>query len=239
MLPPQPVVAWAGERDATSYGPTVPKGDYPPQYQPLLPEQVIPGEDCLNLNVWTPDAPARGGLPVLVWIHGGSFMNGSGSVGAYDGTAFARDGVVCVTINYRLAAEGFLFLGRRHRQPRPARPGRGAAVGAGEHRRVRRRPGAGDRRRRVGRRDERDHAAVDAAGGGPVPPGHRAERGRGAHAHRGRGPDGHRLPSRGTGRAAGPGLDPGGPLDKLVRAASDLVVEVQTTPDPARWGSSR
>jgi para-nitrobenzyl esterase len=48
---------------------------------------------------------------VLVWIHGGSFMNGSGSVGAYDGTAFARDGVVCVTINYRLAAEGFLFLG--------------------------------------------------------------------------------------------------------------------------------
>ena len=70
---------------------------------------MIPGEDCLNLNVWTPDLGA-GGLPVLVWIHGGSFMNGSGSVGAYDGAAFARDGVVCVTINYRLAAEGFLFL---------------------------------------------------------------------------------------------------------------------------------
>jgi para-nitrobenzyl esterase len=43
---------------------------------------------------------------VLVWIHGGSFMNGSGSVPEYDGAAFARDGVVCVTINYRLAAEG-------------------------------------------------------------------------------------------------------------------------------------
>ena len=58
------------------------------------------------------DARARRGrLPVLVWIHGGSFMNGSGSAGAYDGTAFARDGVVCVTINYRLGAEGFLFLG--------------------------------------------------------------------------------------------------------------------------------
>jgi carboxylesterase type B len=68
----------------------------------------IPGEECLNLNVWTPDP--GGELPVLVWIHGGSFMNGSGSVGAYDGTAFARHGVVCVTINYRLAAEGFLFL---------------------------------------------------------------------------------------------------------------------------------
>src|SRR6478752_5604268 len=110
MLPPQPVPAWAGERDATSFGPTVPKGDYPPQYASLFPEVVIPGEDCLNLNVWTPDADA-GGLPVLVWIHGGSFMNGSGSVGAYDGAAFARDGVVCVTINYRLAAEGFLYLG--------------------------------------------------------------------------------------------------------------------------------
>jgi para-nitrobenzyl esterase len=47
---------------------------------------------------------------VFVWIHGGSFMNGSSSVGEYDGAAFARDGVVCVSINYRLAAEGFLFL---------------------------------------------------------------------------------------------------------------------------------
>ena len=46
---------------------------------------MISGDDCLNLNVWTPD-PGATGLPVLVWIHGGSFMNGSGSVGAYDGT---------------------------------------------------------------------------------------------------------------------------------------------------------
>ena len=74
-------------RDATAYGPTCPKGDYPPQYQPLLPEQVIPGDECLNLNVWTPDALGDGaGLPVLVWIHGGSFMNGSGSVLEYDGS---------------------------------------------------------------------------------------------------------------------------------------------------------
>jgi len=90
MRPPQPVPPWAGERDATAYGPTAPKGDYPPQYARLFPEEVIPGEDCLNLNVWTPD-PGASGLPVLVWIHGGSFMNGSGSVGAYDGTAFARE----------------------------------------------------------------------------------------------------------------------------------------------------
>ena len=108
MRPPQPVQPWDGERDATAYGPTAPKGDYPPQYARLFPEVLIPGEECLNLNVWTPDATAA--LPVLVWIHGGAFMNGSGSVGAYSGAAFARDGVVCVTINYRLAAEGFLLL---------------------------------------------------------------------------------------------------------------------------------
>ena len=61
------------------------KGDYPPQYTPLFPEVVIPGEDCLNLNVWTPDANATG-LPVLIWIHGGGFVNGSGSVGEYNGS---------------------------------------------------------------------------------------------------------------------------------------------------------
>ena len=109
MRAPQPVAPWDGEREATAFGPTVPKGDYPPPYVPLFPEVVIPGEECLNLNVWTPDLGAAG-LPVLVWIHGGSFMNGSSSVGEYDGAAFARDGVVCVSINYRLAAEGFLFL---------------------------------------------------------------------------------------------------------------------------------
>ena len=108
MRPPRSVPPWDGERDATAYGATVPKGDYPPQYTLLFPEVVIPGEDCLNLNVWTPD-PGATGLPVLVWIHGGSFMNGSGSLAEYSGAAFARDGVVCVTINYRLAAEGFLF----------------------------------------------------------------------------------------------------------------------------------
>src|SRR3984957_19314545 len=106
---PQPAAQWDGERAAGAFGPTAPKGDYPPQYAPLFPEVVIPGEDCLNLNVWTPD-PNAAGLPVLVWIHGGSFMNGSSSVAEYNGAAFARDGVVCVTINYRLAAEGFLFL---------------------------------------------------------------------------------------------------------------------------------
>lgn len=87
----------------------MPKSEYPAPVRPLLPEVTIPGDDCLNLNVWTPAAPAAG-LPVFVWIHGGSFTSGSAANGEYDGTAFARDGVFCVTLNYRLGAGGFLQL---------------------------------------------------------------------------------------------------------------------------------
>ena len=106
---PEPPERWDGVRSATEYGPTVPKPPYAPPYDVLLPEPQIPGEDCLNLNVWTPD-PGASGLPVFVWIHGGAFVNGSGAVPVYDGTAFARDGVVCVTINYRLGVDGFLHF---------------------------------------------------------------------------------------------------------------------------------
>lgn len=109
MRPPRPPVRWEGVRSATEYGPTCPKDIPGPQSTALLPEVVIPGEECLNLNVWTPD-PRGSGLPVLVWIHGGMFTIGSGSAPYYRGTSFARDGVVCVTINYRLGAEGFLYL---------------------------------------------------------------------------------------------------------------------------------
>jgi len=76
----------------------------------LIPEVDIPGEDCLNLNIWSPDL-GQARLPVMVWIHGGAFLNGSGSWPTCDGTRFARDGVVCVTINYRLGADCFLCLG--------------------------------------------------------------------------------------------------------------------------------
>jgi para-nitrobenzyl esterase len=68
------------------------------------------GDDCLNLNVWTPD-PGAAGLPVLVWIHGGAFYAGSGVDDVYDGSSFARDGIVCVTLNYRLGVQGFWHLG--------------------------------------------------------------------------------------------------------------------------------
>jgi para-nitrobenzyl esterase len=108
--PPRPVERWDGVREALSYGPTVPKPPYFPPFDVLLPEPAIPGDDCLNLNIWTPDV-GETGLPVMVWIHGGAFANGSGAIPQYDGSRFARDGVVCVTINYRLGADGFLYLG--------------------------------------------------------------------------------------------------------------------------------
>src|SRR5947209_5126799 len=108
--PPRPVELWDGVREALNYGPTAPKAPYVPPFDVLIPEVDIAGSDCLNLNIWSPDL-GQASLPVMVWIHGGAFANGSGSVPVYDGTRFARDGVVCVTINYRLGADGFLYLG--------------------------------------------------------------------------------------------------------------------------------
>ena len=108
--PPQPAEPWDGVRDALNYGATVTKPPYFPPFDVLLPEPAIAGEDSLNLNIWTPD-PGKAGLPVMVWIHGGAFANGTGAIPTYDGSRFARDGVVCVTINYRLGVDGFLFLG--------------------------------------------------------------------------------------------------------------------------------
>lgn len=112
LLPPQPVASWDGVRDALTYGPKAPQPPYPPQVAVLLPpELTAPGEDCLTLNIWTPDLETDR-LPVMVWIAGGMFeYHGTGASPWYDGSRFARDGVVCVTINYRVGAEGFLYLG--------------------------------------------------------------------------------------------------------------------------------
>ena len=106
---PAPPKPWKAIRDATTFGPTVPKAPYRLPYAGLLDEPVIDGDDCLNLNVWTPQGGGEK-LPVLVWIHGGAYRNGSGAVSTYDGSAFARDGAVCVTLNYRLGIDGFLML---------------------------------------------------------------------------------------------------------------------------------
>jgi para-nitrobenzyl esterase len=107
--PPQQVAPWSGVRDALTYGPKAPQTPYPPDV--FLPEFAVSGEDCLNLNIWSADL----GLvrqPVMVWIPGGMFeFHGTGASPWYDGIRFARDGIVCVTINYRVGVEGFLYLG--------------------------------------------------------------------------------------------------------------------------------
>ncbi len=94
--PPQPAPRWSGVRDATKFGPIC------PQELRAAPPDMVQSEDCLNLNVYTPAHGQSGKLPVMVWIHGGSFRWGAGSLPAYDGVSFAKQGVVLVTINYRL-----------------------------------------------------------------------------------------------------------------------------------------
>src|SRR5690349_4164023 len=101
LRPPQPVAPWSGVRDALCYGPKAPQLPYPPPWDRLLPELVDPGEDCLNLNIWSPDLGSAG-LPVMVWIPGGAFEHAAAAMATYDGSCFARDGLVCVTINYRV-----------------------------------------------------------------------------------------------------------------------------------------
>lgn len=116
--PPQPRAPWDGVLDATRFGPMHLQD--PSVVEDRLVDVTLrpaPGADCLNLNVWTPD-PGAAGLPVFVWIHGGSLKTGTGSDAVYDGATFARDGVVTVTLNYRLHAAGFLYV--------PGRPGAGA-----------------------------------------------------------------------------------------------------------------
>lgn len=107
LRPPQPVQPWTGVRDATQYG-SAPFQLAPPESAGTEWDTTLAGDDCLNLNVWTPD-PLSAVLPVMVWIQGGAFE--FGSTAAYNGRNFARDGIVCVVINWRVGADGFLDLG--------------------------------------------------------------------------------------------------------------------------------
>jgi carboxylesterase type B len=109
--PPQPVEPWGGVRDALTYGPKAPQLPYPPPIDVLIPEFARSGEDCLNLNIWSANL-GLAGQPVMVWIPGGMFeFHATGASPWYDGSRFAQDGIVCVTINYRVGADGFLYLG--------------------------------------------------------------------------------------------------------------------------------
>src|SRR4030095_16118072 len=108
---PQPVKNWNDVRKCETFGPNamqsrpVPFAVYTEEF--LIPVKEPIEEDCLYLNIWTAAQSANEKRPVIVYIHGGAFMSGSGSVPIYDGDAMARKGIVFVTINYRLGIFGF------------------------------------------------------------------------------------------------------------------------------------
>ena len=99
---PQPAKSWSGVRDATSFGAPCAQNQGGKMMQGS-------SEDCLFLNIWTPEWPASGGArkPVMFWIHGGGNYGGTASGNNFDGESLARHGVVVVTVNYRLTVFGF------------------------------------------------------------------------------------------------------------------------------------
>jgi para-nitrobenzyl esterase len=114
FAPPAREAAWAGVRAAADFAAAAPQR--PSALMRLLGmHELAQDEDCLYLNAWTPCDPSHGGdgdrRPVLVWLHGGAFVAGAGSLEAFDGAGLARRGdAVVVTANYRLGAAGFLVL---------------------------------------------------------------------------------------------------------------------------------
>ena len=105
---PVPAAPWEGVRDATAHGATPQRWVDPGGT--LIPEPSVPGNATLNVNVFTPRPDRSARMPVMVWIHGGGYVSGSPASPWYDGRAFNRDGVVTVTISYRLGFDGFGWI---------------------------------------------------------------------------------------------------------------------------------
>ncbi|MDX2151153.1 MAG: carboxylesterase family protein [Bryobacteraceae bacterium] len=106
--PPQPVEPWTGVRPAAEFGANCMQGRFGPPQAASENAAPAPSEDCLFLNVWRPASAApMARVPVMVWIHGGGFVGGSGSSPGTLGVHFAKRGVVLVTLNYRLGRFGF------------------------------------------------------------------------------------------------------------------------------------
>ena len=106
---PQPVASWQGVRAADRFAPSCfqnVRGSSLPWTQEFMTRGEV-GEDCLYLNVWTPARSSAERLPVLVFVHGGGFNEGSGAIDVYQGEKLATKGVVVVTINYRFGPLGF------------------------------------------------------------------------------------------------------------------------------------
>ena len=97
--PPQAVKPWSGVRPAADYGADCMQNPFPGDAAPL---GVKPDEDCLYANVWRPAKALSGKAPVMVWIYGGGYVNGGSSPAVYDGSEFAKAGIVFVSFNYRL-----------------------------------------------------------------------------------------------------------------------------------------
>ena len=101
LAPPSPPEPWSAPRDAFEFGPRAIQ---------VAPSLAGMSESCQTLNLWTP-ALDKAKRPVMVWLHGGGFMNGSANTDLYDGSDLNREGdVVVVTLNHRLGAFGYLYL---------------------------------------------------------------------------------------------------------------------------------
>jgi para-nitrobenzyl esterase len=117
FMPPRPALSWTGVRDCLELGHRAPQllsafhGVVPHEVEVMDRNEPM-GEDCLVLNVWTPRVGRRQRRPVMLWLHGGGYTSGSGGFVIYDGTRLAeKHDVVVVTVNHRLNALGYLYLG--------------------------------------------------------------------------------------------------------------------------------